>query len=47
MSPHTKKKHTAANIAKYALEMNLGWFGVKNIKAGQKITGLEKAPAAE
>ena len=47
MSPHTKKKHTAASVAKYALEMNLGWFGVKNIKAGQKITGLEKAPAAE
>lgn len=47
MSPHTKTKHTAASKAKYALEMNLGWFNAKNIKAGKKITGLEKAPNAE
>ncbi len=47
MSPHTKTKHTAASEAKYALEMNLGWFSAKNIKAGKKITGLEKAPNAE
>ena len=47
MSPHTRTKHTAASEAKYALEMNLGWFSAKNIKAGKKITGLEKAPDAE
>ena len=47
MSPHTRTKHTAASEAKYALEMNLGWFSAKNIKAGKKITGLEKAPNAE
>ncbi len=47
MSPHTKTKHTAASEAKYALEMNLGWFSAKNIKAGKKITGLEKVPNAE
>ena len=47
MSPHTRTKHTAASEAKYALEMNLGWFSAKNIKAGKKITGLEKAPSAE
>jgi uncharacterized membrane protein (UPF0127 family) len=47
MLPHTRTKHSAANKAKYALEMNLGWFSAKNIKAGKKITGLEKAPNAE
>jgi uncharacterized membrane protein (UPF0127 family) len=47
MSPHTRTKHTAASEAKYALEMNLGWFSANNIKAGKRITGLEKAPNAE
>jgi len=47
MSPHTRTKHSATSEAKYALEMNLGWFSAKNIKAGGKITGLNKAPNAE
>ena len=47
MSPHTRTKHTATSKAKYALEMNLGWFSAKNITAGKKIMGLEKAPDAE
>ena len=47
MSPHTRTKHSAASEAKYALEMNLGWFSAKNIKAGKKILGLEKSPNAE
>jgi uncharacterized membrane protein (UPF0127 family) len=47
MSPHTRTRHSAASKAKYALEMNLGWFSARSIKAGKKITGLEKAPNAE
>jgi len=47
MSPNTRTKHTATSEAKYALEMNLGWFSAKNIKAGKKISGLEKSPNAE
>ena len=47
MSPHTRTKNSAASKAKYALEMNLGWFSSRDIKAGQKLTGLEKAPNAE
>ena len=47
MSPHTRTKNSAASKAKYALEMNLGWFSSRNIKAGEKITGLKKAPNAE
>jgi len=47
MSPHTRTKNSAAGKAKYALEMNLGWFSSRDIKAGQKLMGLEKAPNAE
>lgn len=47
MSPHTKIRHTANGKAKYAIEMNLGWFNTRNIKAGQMIMGLEKSPTAE
>ena len=47
MSPHTRTRNSATSKAKYALEMNLGWFSSRSIKAGEKITGLEKAPNAE
>lgn len=47
MSPRTKTKHSAASAAKYALEMNLGWFRARKIKTGQQITGLERAPTAK
>ena len=47
MLPCTQTKHSAANAAKYALEMNLGWFKARKIKTGQYVSGLEKAPAAK
>lgn len=47
MVPHTKTPHSSAGAAKYALEMNLGWFKTRNIKAGTPVMGLEKVPAAE
>lgn len=43
MKPHTEDSHCSAKPARYALEMNLGWFASKNIKPGTKISGLEKA----
>ncbi|MFN0163595.1 MAG: DUF192 domain-containing protein [Burkholderiales bacterium] len=43
MKPHTEDAHCSARPARYALEMNQGWFKGKGIKAGAKITGLEKA----
>ena len=46
MSPHTEKSHCASRPAKYALEMNRGWFAAKGLRAGAKLQGLEKAPAA-
>ena len=45
MKPHTRDSHPAVKPVRYALEMNLGWFAKRGIKAGAKIEGLEKAPA--
>jgi uncharacterized protein len=44
MQPHTRDSHTAKKPARYALEMNLGWFQKRNIKPGIKIEGLDRAP---
>lgn len=46
MQPHTTDTHSAARPAKYALEMNQGWFRKRGIKAGDKVQGLEKAGPA-
>jgi uncharacterized protein len=43
MKPQTENSHCSVKAARYALEMNQGWFKTKNIKAGTKILGLEKA----
>jgi uncharacterized membrane protein (UPF0127 family) len=43
MKPQTENSHCSAKAARYALEMNQGWFKGKNIKPGAKISGLEKA----
>jgi uncharacterized protein len=45
MKPHTLDAHPAVKPVRYALEMNLGWFAKRGIKAGAKVEGLEKAPA--
>jgi uncharacterized membrane protein (UPF0127 family) len=47
MMPRTATAHRSAGSAKYALEMNIGWFAARNIKAGSKVKGLDKVPAAE
>ena len=44
MEPQTENNHCAARPARYALEMNKGWFAQKGLKAGAKLNGLEKAP---
>jgi uncharacterized protein len=45
MKPHTEQAHPAVKPVRYALEMNVGWFAKRGIKAGAKIEGLDKAPA--
>ena len=42
MKAQTLEAHCASKPARYALEMNQGWFKKKNIKAGSKIEGLPK-----
>ena len=44
MKPLTTDPHPSARPAKYALEMNQGWFAKRGIKAGVKIDGLKNAP---
>jgi uncharacterized protein len=46
MQPQTETSHCAAAPAKFALEMNRGWFSAKGIRAGAAIRGLDKAPPA-
>src|SRR5262245_18286878 len=44
MQPLNEESHCAAAPARFALEMNQGWFAAKGIKPGAKISGIEKAP---
>lgn len=44
MQPHTRDAHNAARPAKYALEVNQGWFSKRGIQAGAKVEGLAGAP---
>jgi len=46
MEPHKLDTYPAAKPAKYALEVNHGWFGKRGIKPGVKVEGLERAPSA-
>ncbi len=47
MLPQTRTAHDSSGIAKYALEMNQGWFAARKIVAGARVIGLEKAPVAD
>src|SRR6185436_13311450 len=42
MAPHTENSHCASKPARYALEMNRGWFAQRAIKPGVKLGGLKK-----
>jgi len=45
MQPQTEDNHCAAAPARFALEMNRGWFAARGLKPGTRIGGVEKAPA--
>ncbi len=47
MKPLTTDTHGSAKPARYALEMNQGWFAKRGIKAGVKVEGLRNAPPAQ
>jgi len=42
MQPQSEQSHCAAKPARFALEMNKGWFAQRGIKAGARLRGLEK-----
>lgn len=44
MQPQTENNHCARRPARYALEMNLGWFAQRGLKPGTRLNGIEKAP---
>ena len=46
MDPHTRMTHSAARPAKYALEVNRGWFASRGITPGMRVEGIERAPPA-
>jgi len=47
MKPLTTDQHASTKPAKFALEMNQGWFAKRGIKAGARIDGLKDAPPAQ
>jgi uncharacterized membrane protein (UPF0127 family) len=46
MEPQSRDIHSAAKPAKYALEVNRGWFRKRGIGPGARVHGLEHAPPA-
>lgn len=40
MTPGTLIPHCSARSARYALEMNTGWFSAQNIEAGDRAVGI-------
>lgn len=44
MEPLTEDSHQAIGPAKYALEVNRGWFRRRGIKPGDKVEGIDKIP---
>ncbi len=44
MQPHSLDNHCATRPARYALEMNAGWFAQRGLKAGDSIGGVDRVP---
>lgn len=44
MTPQSDDSHCATRPARYALEMNAGWFDAKGFGAGDRINGVESLP---
>lgn len=46
MQPQTDDNHCATQPARYALEMNQGWFNSRGLGPGVSIVGIDKAPSS-
>lgn len=44
MKPQTEDNHCAAKPARYALEMNAGWFKSRGFGPGVTLKGIDRAP---
>jgi uncharacterized membrane protein (UPF0127 family) len=44
MRPETEDNHCAAKPARFALEMNTGWFRQRGLGPGAAIAGIDRAP---
>jgi uncharacterized protein len=44
MKPQTEDNHCAAKPARFALEMNAGWFKTRGLGAGTALRGIDRAP---
>ena len=42
MEPHTLTPNMSAGPARYAIETNKGWFAARQLKAGDRVTGLPR-----
>ena len=42
MQPQTEQSHCASGPARFALEMDQGWFAKRGIKPGTKLGGLDR-----
>ncbi len=45
MEPLTEQSHCAAGPARFALEMNQGWFRQRGVAEGHFVRGVERLPA--
>ena len=45
MKPMTEDSHCSAKPVRYVLEMNVGWFDKRGIKAGTRLSGRPFTPA--
>lgn len=44
MTPQSEDNHCAAGMARYALEMNRGWFAKHGVAAGDMVEGIKSLP---
>ncbi|MFN0315814.1 MAG: DUF192 domain-containing protein [Burkholderiales bacterium] len=47
MTPLSEDSHSAAGPARYALEVNKGWFKQREIKPGNRVLGLKNIPQGQ
>lgn len=47
MAPHTEIAHASRGDAKYALEVNRGWFSRRGLRPGEFVKGLQRLPPAQ